>query len=1066
MPRCLFVFPLLPLPFCTQLGCGRSSQQPVTSHNTAIISPPHIDKQPIPSKCSGISMDKFKFRFWLWWLTQIVLLLRCEAQLQIDVRQETTSTYANETAVGGRKDAEQLGIPRCDSHYDCVFNGYCIKDSDGYGRCLCPKSCPSIVPATCRNRKFGSQCLMMDAAYQARFSLANPSCYQGLCVCPPMFDQILVGVNDPPLRLNATLLPSKCDRRELAVIGHVYPSPSVYKGSDATLFCCINVDPQGFIDASAVMFLQNTTFMREATKHPFKEQQTDRIACWELEIKNAQLSDSGTYTCLVTSLAYHGQPPVSANYTINFEVKEHEKRHHHWFKRPQKIKSYEKYDKQKQGQRIPRMIKNLKVTANEKSANVTWDVEDGQNEMAIHVKLLRRTDTKGQTVFERPNSSSPVVIDNLRPATPYTLFVSGSEGSDAHATPFELTEHFTTLETKPLPPNEEGVRVLNSGTSLICEVEWKSPPITNGRITKYYVRVVGSIRRPRPDGQIVADHYPSASEQGGKCANWDSEERLTDGINPVDFSTEFLSCKYGPLKPNRNYTVTVWAENNAGRSSPKIFSKHCTTPYAEPEQVEEPTTSAANVTTFNLNFAGPPDDTNGPISCYYIAIVPLHANVSIDALPPPHDIIMDNTAKVFHNNLQDPSLDKKRYFAYVAESYRDFPERTVIGDGSPLEGIEPCNVLYLSRYKAEDSALRTGLKYTGFLIVRVDKEDDDGRQTVINAVYERKPGRGIRQLHLSGPAYGYSSYFKPVYLDVDDNSSALGKGMIIFGIFLLFCLASTLVGVVFLHRSGHLSSLSGCPFFASLLEKDVTDRAPLKHDYSPIAVDDLPSEYIIRHRDSDFLFAKEYEAIPHYSLPSTSSERRENTNKNRYNDIKAFDESRVKLKKINGDEHSDYINANFIKSWNGRKTFIASQAPLDLTIVDFWRMVWEQESYLVIMVANLMEKNRVQCSKYWPDDMPQRYGDILVTPAEATYYADYAVRTFEVTNTGSSRFSPSRSEFNGSIDSHPDSEYANVPSTRNGRAIETSFGGKCTFFLFKNLAGRYFSIAGLILLLY
>ena len=126
--------------------------------------------------------------------------------------------------------------------------------------------------------------------------------------------------------------------------------------------------------------------------------------------------------------------------------------------------------------------------------------------------------------------------------------------------------HFHNELSEPLPPNEEGVRVLNSGTSLICEVEWKSPPITNGRITKYYVssrlvyssylviilslqvRVVGSIRRPRPDGQIVADHYPSASEQGGKCANWDSEERLTDGINPVDFSTEFLSCKYGPLK--------------------------------------------------------------------------------------------------------------------------------------------------------------------------------------------------------------------------------------------------------------------------------------------------------------------------------------------------------------------------------------------------------------------------------------------------------------------------------------------------------------------------------------
>uniref|UniRef100_A0A1I7X390 Tyrosine-protein phosphatase domain-containing protein n=1 Tax=Heterorhabditis bacteriophora TaxID=37862 RepID=A0A1I7X390_HETBA len=104
------------------------------------------------------------------------------------------------------------------------------------------------------------------------------------------------------------------------------------------------------------------------------------------------------------------------------------------------------------------------------------------------------------------------------------------------------------------------------------------------------------------------------------------------------------------------------------------------------------------------------------------------------------------------------------------------------------------------------------------------------------------------------------------------------------------------------------------------------------------------------------------------------------------------------------------------------------------------------------MVANLYEKNRQQCTKYWPDDEPTRlvdfinmYGNLLVIPCEATYFADYAVRCFDVTpvsDKGNNRLSPSgRSDF-GSIESSVGSEYANVPSIRQSKEhVETSFGG-------------------------
>ncbi|KAF1766078.1 hypothetical protein GCK72_006034 [Caenorhabditis remanei] len=976
---------------------------------------------------------------WIWWTTVILLYLRTELLEAADSSKENTADLSSEekekksdgidkwnsTKIepSKPKNAKELGIHPCESNQDCVYGGVCHRGKDGHGICLCPRSCPAITPKRCGFRST-SPCLVMDSEYRSKYDVKEPTCYLNECLCPPQFDTVHVTANQKPLKLNSTLLPTKCDKRDLAVVSRAHPSLSVFKAMDVTLFCCVNVDPEGFIDVANVFFIQNGTIIREPTSHPFatRNGQPRRVhekqSCWELEIKNAQVSDSGIYMCRVTTAS----PELDVTDTMIFEVKEHLRRtHSYWYKRPKKVMSASSSLKDsdddddltlptKPSHLPPRQIQKLAVNASEREAVVTWE-SDGED-MAIDLRLVRRTDSRGAVVYSKDNVTAPVVIKDLRAATPYTLFVSGKDG----LVPFEFTEHFSTKQKRPFPPKEEDVRVLNSGTSLSCEVEWKSPAETNGRIVKYFVSVRGAMRKS--DGTLTPDDFPSAEDVDKRCANWDEDESKAsqNSVNPIDFSNDFYSCKFGPLKPNRNYSVTVWAENSAGRSLPALFKKNCVTNFAQPDLVEAPQTRlTSNMSTFELAFSRPPDDMNGPISCYYIAIVPLPTNVSLDLLPNSDEIVMDSFSKVFTNNLHASAAEKKRFFAYVAESYTELPIETTIGDGIGVTGLKACNVQYLSRYSAEDLALRTGLKYTGFLIVRVDKEEELNRKdarpgagpnilrnlmdksapTTSRTHTSTSSTRHLRQLHLSGPAYGYSDYFKPVLLDEDGPSTGFGIFVKVFLPLLLFIIVAAGVTLILLHRKSPMLT-TWCPFFSKMVSKDAVERTLLKQTFGAIPVEDLPTEFVLRHRDSDFLFVQEYEALPHFPMNTVASSKKENAVKNRYNDIRAFDETRVKLKQIRGDEHSDYINANFIKSWKEKKLFIAAQAPVEATIDDFWRMIWEQESYLVVMVANLTEKNRQQCAKYWPDEEMTRYGDIIVEPSTVSFHSDYAVRAFDI----------------------------------------------------------------------
>jgi protein-tyrosine phosphatase len=98
-------------------------------------------------------------------------------------------------------------------------------------------------------------------------------------------------------------------------------------------------------------------------------------------------------------------------------------------------------------------------------------------------------------------------------------------------------------------------------------------------------------------------------------------------------------------------------------------------------------------------------------------------------------------------------------------------------------------------------------------------------------------------------------------------------------------------------------------------------------DMPPILRADLQQAWNDRHKDSDYGFQHEFEMLPDRWNDRTAknSDSKDNAFKNRYPDIKAYDQTRVKLGMLNGLIGSDYINANFVIGYKERKKFICAQ---------------------------------------------------------------------------------------------------------------------------------------------
>lgn len=108
--------------------------------------------------------------------------------------------------------------------------------------------------------------------------------------------------------------------------------------------------------------------------------------------------------------------------------------------------------------------------------------------------------------------------------------------------------------------------------------------------------------------EILADHFPDVMD---KCSYFNQYSESYIILSNADF----YACRYGPLKPNRIYTATIYAENNSGRSEGVKYKTACIMDYAVPDHIEPPETfPRSNMFSFGIKFNSPVDEINGPIA--------------------------------------------------------------------------------------------------------------------------------------------------------------------------------------------------------------------------------------------------------------------------------------------------------------------------------------------------------------------------------------------------------------------------------------------------------------------
>ncbi|XP_043501745.1 tyrosine-protein phosphatase 69D-like [Polistes fuscatus] len=704
-----------------------------------------------------------------------------------------------------------------------------------------------------------------------------------------------------------------------------------------------------------------------------------------------------------------------------------------------------------------------KVSVNgvtENSITIAWTVPPPHLKEHVHFYNLMAThgDQKRQAVYPAQQFTIYAFVD-LDPATNYIFKIAACSEYTKQCGNWSTEVNGTTLDGVASPPQELVVTCQydNISSSSSIYITWLPPKKPNGFITRYNLNLTGIAKFKNDMGRLDIENWnlfrSISNKNNFRYGQIPSNTNYTVYVHGVTRSRSpgkdsIGNCTTPVTIPDRDsLNMRTWRKiENQGRQLFKLYLPRISerngpiccyriflvrlapqtsvSDLPPPEEINvysysyahsSPTGGAYAAEAFDSDqliseiFLGDGVSFNGSVQCNRCIGLRTKGLPSVLHFVPetesPTPAINGTTTTVSSTVPTTTSINPKTKLTTIEQKVETTTPNIIIKDNTEStmrrKREDSLNSKTIFNDKSLDSSLPSindgfldeRSNYTGFIEVIVFSSSED------------------RFL----PAY--SGYFNPLYGGIDLRSITADEVTMLeiilqISIVLILIVMIPLIALCILHRYTKRAQQRG--------EEIITLRNSFRHlcrslrgrhqlvaasppDMPPIPKNELLQVYLQRHRDSDYGFQHEFELLPDRFTDRTTraSEARENLYKNRYPDIKCYDQTRVRLAQIDGICGSDYINANFVLGYKERKKFICAQGPMENTVCDYWRMIWEQHLELILMLTNLEEYSKTKCAKYWPDKgETKNFGDITVEHIQERAYSDYVVRELKMTRLG------------------------------------------------------------------